>query len=75
MNNKETPKQRFISQLADFLVTNQAGKGILMQFESQRGPDPRPKLALEWGLLRGTTPLSGYPTHKEAVEQLTKFLT
>lgn len=71
----KTAKQKFIQQLAEFLCDNQAAKGILLQVEGARMTDPRPNLAVEWAALRSKTPLFGYPTVEEAVEQLTEFLT
>lgn len=68
-------KTAFIRQLADFLAGNQAAKGIALQMDMMRpAGDRRPLLAKEWAELRGKSPLMGYPTVDEAVEQLTRFL-
>jgi hypothetical protein len=63
-------KQRFIIKLAEFLVADQAAKGIALSFESGAPV----KWASEWAALRNETPLCGYPTVEEAVEILTDFL-
>ncbi len=70
-----TPKQRFIRQLAEFLVKDQEKKSIQLQVEAARNlSDFRPCFAQEWAALRTTTPIFGYQTVDEAVEQLTEFL-
>ena len=68
-------KKLFIERLAEFLVDNQAGKGISLQVELERGDGGRmPRWGSEWARLRNATPLFGYPTVEEAIEQLTEFL-
>jgi len=59
-------KNEFIRQLAEFLVGDQAAKGIELQMGR--------KSAQQWALLRSKTPLSGYPTVDEAEKQLQEFL-
>lgn len=63
-------KQRFIIKLAEFLVADQAAKGIALSLESGSPV----KWASEWAALRSETPLRGYPTVEEAVETLGDFL-
>lgn len=69
-------KTQFIIKLAEFLVENQIGKSIALEFEKQNKSIPLgfPKWASEWARLRSTTPLFGYPSVPEAVEQLKDFL-
>jgi hypothetical protein len=64
-------KLRFIIKLAEFLVDNQGGKSIALSIQSDAAPV---KWASEWAALRSETPLRGYPTVEEAVEQLKEFL-
>lgn len=66
--NEATPsaKQRFIQELAQYLVGNQAAMSIGLAME-----DPQ---AIQWARIRQATPLFGYPTVEEAEEILTKFL-
>ncbi len=59
-------KKEFIRKLAEYLVGDQVHKSILLEMGTSE--------ARQWAELRGTTPLSGYPTVEEAVEQLTEFL-
>lgn len=67
-------KKAFIRQLASFLVEGQAAKGICLQMDAARPANGMPRFATEWAALRGATPLFGYPTVEEAIEQLTDFL-
>jgi len=69
-------KEEFIVKLAEFLVNNQVGKRIALQAESQQKTIPPgfPQWASEWAQLRSATPLFGYPSVEEAVEQLKEFL-
>lgn len=64
-------KKQFILKLAAFLVENQAGKSIALQIQSPNAPV---QWATEWANLRNASPLHGYPTLEEAVEQLTDWL-
>lgn len=67
-------KYAFIRQLASFLVEGQAAKGICLQMDATRPANGMPRFATEWAALRGATPLFGYPTVDEAIQQLTDFL-
>ena len=65
-------KKQFILRLAEYLVENQAGKGIALSIESASAPI---KWASEWSRVRSASPVrSGYPTIEEAVKDLTDFL-
>lgn len=66
-------QQRFVTQLARFLVENQAGKSIRLELERMR-PGAIVTLAKEWAELRATTPLLGYPTVEQAETELADFL-
>lgn len=59
-------KQAFVAALADYLVTDQARKSILLEMGKPE--------AKQWAALRATTPLQGYPTLEEAKAQLTAWL-
>lgn len=60
-------KDLFIEKIAKYLVENQVHKSIELQMGKAS--------AKEWAEIRGTTPLFGYPTVEEAIEQLKKFLS
>lgn len=62
-----TRKQLFIRELAEYLVGDQVRMSIRLQAGSED--------AKTWARLRGTTPLFGYPTVKEAEDKLKEFLT
>lgn len=64
---KQDRKKRFIRQLAEYLVGDQAKKSIELEMGKES--------AQQWSALRSTTPLSGYPTVDEAEEVLTDFLS
>lgn len=59
-------KTEFIERLAEYLVEDQVHQSIRLEMHD--------KDAQAWAKLRGETPLSGYPTVKEATEVLTRFL-
>lgn len=61
-----TRKEQFIRALAEYLVGDQVRMSIRLQAGSED--------AKTWAHLRGTTPLFGYPTVKEAETKLTEFL-
>lgn len=58
-------KTRFIDELASYLVDDQAGQSIRLQMGQPQ--------AQRWAALRGSTPLTGYPSHSEAVQLLTEW--
>jgi hypothetical protein len=66
-------KAEFVKALAEFLVGNQAGKGIALEVEHRTGGGII-KWAQEWAKLRNATPLFGYLTVEEAEKELTEFL-
>jgi len=59
-------KREFTKVLAGFLAGDQVAKSIWLQMGKP--------LAQEWANLRASTPLSGYPTVKEAEQLLKEFL-
>jgi hypothetical protein len=59
-------RERFVRQLAEFLVGNQAMKSIALSLDKPE--------AVEWAALRNTTPLFGYLTVEEAAAKLDKWL-
>lgn len=60
-------KEKFIAALAEYLAgTNQAHMSILLEMGKPE--------AKQWAAIRSTTPLFGYPSVEEAIEQLTEFL-
>lgn len=59
-------KQRFIRELAYYLVGNQVMKSIALQAGDED--------AKQWATIRGTTPLYGYPTVGEAEMTLSDWL-
>jgi hypothetical protein len=65
--DKAELKQRFVRELAEYLVADQAMRSIEL---SMQKPE-----ALQWARLRNATPLSGYPTVEEAERLLTEFLS
>lgn len=66
MSEQKLKKELFIEALAEYLTSNVAHKSIALQAGMREG--------IEWGKLRGKTPIFGYPSHEEAVEILTEFL-
>jgi len=63
MNAKQ---KRFVKQLAEYLVGDQAKQSIELQMGKES--------AQQWAALRNTTPLHGWLTVEEAEAELTKFL-
>lgn len=59
-------KEKFIKELAKYLVENQVQKSMELQMGKES--------AKEWANLRGFSGLHGYPTVEEAEEHLKKFL-
>jgi len=59
-------KQKFIHELAKYLVGNSAEKSIKLQMETKEGK--------EWANLLNHTPIFGWKTIEEAEEILTDFL-
>jgi len=71
---KAAQRARFINALAGFLVSNQAGKSIELQMETERPrPAPLTSWAHEWAKLRSISPLFGYPSIEEAEKALMEF--
>ncbi len=66
MSIRDEEKRRFIHALAEYLVGDQAQKGVELSLGKPSGE--------AWAKLRGTTPLIGYPSVDEAERQLTEFL-
>jgi len=60
-----TRRERFIKNLAEYLVLDQAEKSIRLEMK-----DPA---ALLWAELRGATPLFGYSTVNEAMVILERW--
>jgi hypothetical protein len=67
----DTRKEEFIRRLAEYLVENEAAKGIAVGLESAAAPV---KWASEWAKVRAASPVSGYTSIAEAVEKLKNFL-
>lgn len=58
--------QRFVKELANYLVGNQAHMSILLEMNNP--------LAQQWAKLRNATPVFGWVTVEEAEKILTSFL-
>jgi hypothetical protein len=64
--SKDEAKKRFIDALAEFLVSDQAKRSIMIEMGNED--------ALKWARLRNATPLAGWPTVDQAKETLSEFL-
>lgn len=62
-----TAKDRFITELAKYLVGNQVEQSIWLEMGDRN--------AQQWAAIRDQTPLFGYPTVDEAEVVLRKFLS